>query len=162
LPEIICNTSPLQYLHQIGALEILHTLAGRITVPLAVVEELAAGKRLGIELPDVSGLDWVKICRPASVAVLPLVSELGPGETEVLMLAIESPGAVVILDDSLARRVAETIGIKLTGTLGILRDAKKTGLIQSVGPLLNRLQERGFRLAPQTKISILRQVGETQ
>jgi predicted nucleic acid-binding protein len=160
LPEIICNTSPLQYLYQLGAIELLHTLAGRITVPSAVVDELETGRNLGINLPDVSAFEWVTIRHPAGTPALPLVSELGSGETEVLMLALELTGAVVILDDGLARYVAETIGIKLTGTLGILRDAKRAGLIPEVGPLLDRLEELGFRLAPQTKIAILRQAGE--
>ncbi len=160
MPEIICNTSPLQYLYQVGALELLHTVAGRVTVPSAVVHELAVGRGLGIELPDVNQLSWVSVRRPTSVAALPLVSELGPGETEVLMLALESPGAVVVLDDRLARWVAETVGIKLTGTLGILRDAKRAELIPAVAPLLDRLQRLGFRLAPQTRAAVLRQAGE--
>jgi uncharacterized protein len=160
LPEIICNTSPIQYLYQIGALGLLHTLSGHIIIPSAVVKELQTGENLGIELPDVESLDWITIRHPASIAALPLVSELGPGETEVLMLALESPGAVVVLDDGLARFVAETIGIKITGTLGILRDAKRAGLVPLVSPLLDRLEERGFRLAPHTRLAVLRQVGE--
>ena len=160
MPEIICNTSPLQYLHQLRALDTLHALAARVTVPFAVANEVTVGKALGIDLPDLNALDWITLRRPSSIAALPLVGELGPGETEVLMLALESPGALVILDDWLARWVAQTIGIKLTGTLGILRDAKKAGLIPAVGPLLDRLQELGFRLAPQTRIVVLRQAGE--
>jgi predicted nucleic acid-binding protein len=160
LPEIICNTSPLPYLHQLGKLDLLRSLVGRIIVPAAVQEELDTGRKLGIDLPDVTALDWVTVSRPVSVAALPLVSELGPGETEVLMLALESPGAVVVLDDSLARYIAETNGIKLTGTLGILRDAKRAGIVSAIRPLLDRLQELGFRLAPQTRNAILRQVGE--
>jgi predicted nucleic acid-binding protein len=160
LPEIICNTSPLQYLYQLGALDFLHSIAGRIIVPSAVVNELETGRNLGIDLPDVSVLDWVTIRSPASEAVLPLVAELGPGEKEVLMLALELPGSIVILDDSLARFIAETIGIKLTGTLGILRDAKRAGIISAVNPLIDRLEKLGFRLAPQTKTAILRQAGE--
>lgn len=58
MPEIICNTSPIQYLHQLRVLHLLEALAGQVTVPTAVVDELAAGRRLGISLPDVSlGVD---------------------------------------------------------------------------------------------------------
>ena len=128
--------------------------------PAVVEEELAAGRRLGIELPDVTALDWITIRRPASAAALPLVSDLGPVETEVLMLALELPGAIVILDDGMARRVAETVGIPLPGTLGILRDAKTAGLISAVKPLLDQLQDRGFHLASRTRIAVLRQAGE--
>jgi len=160
LPEIICNTSPLQYLYQLGALELLHTLAGRIIVPSAVVAELEAGRNLGMDLPDIATFEWVTIHSPAKPMALPLAIELGPGETEVLILALESPGAVVVLDDSLARFAAEKIGINLTGTLGILRDAKRSGLITQLSPLLDRLQDLGFRLSYQTRQTILRLADE--
>jgi uncharacterized protein len=160
LAEIICNTSPLQYLHQLGAIELLHTIVGRVTVPEAVLQELLVGKAVGIDVPDISGLDWMEIRRPASERVLPLVNDLGPGETEVLMLALESPDAIVVLDDKLARFVAETIGLRLTGTLGILRDAKLAGAIPQIKPLLDRLDLLGFRLAPHTRAAVLRQMNE--
>lgn len=38
---------------------------------------------------------------------------------EVLMLALESRGAVVVLEDTLARRVAETVGLPLIRSIGI-------------------------------------------
>jgi predicted nucleic acid-binding protein len=52
LPEVISNTSPLQYLHQLGILHIFPTLATRVIIPPAVVEELRVGRELGISLPD--------------------------------------------------------------------------------------------------------------
>jgi len=47
LSEVICNTSPLQYLYQLGMLHIFQALAGRIIVPPAVVQELAVGRAQG-------------------------------------------------------------------------------------------------------------------
>jgi predicted nucleic acid-binding protein len=76
------------------------------------------------------------------------------------MLALELPEAIVVLDDALARRVAETLNIRLTGTLGLLLDAKKAGLIPSVRPVLDQLQALRFRLAPHTRLAILRLAGE--
>ena len=100
----ICDTSPLQYLHQLELLHILPVLTEGVIVPPAVVDELATGRALGANLPDPTELDWVSVRRPISVAALPLVTDLGPGETEVLMLALELPETVVVLDDALARR----------------------------------------------------------
>jgi hypothetical protein len=160
LPEVICNTSPLQYLYQLGLLHLLPALAGRVIVPSAVVDELAAGRALGVNLPDPTVLDWVTIKRPASASALPLVTDLGPGETEVLMLALELKDVVVVLDDALARRVAETLGIQLTGTLGLLLDAKRTGLVSAVKPLLDQLENLRFRLAPHTRAAVLKLAGE--
>ncbi len=68
---------------------------------------------------------------------MPLVTDLGPGETEVLMLGLESRESILVLDDAFARRVAETLALRFTGTLGLLLDAKRSGLIaqvRSVGP----------------------------
>lgn len=160
MPNIICNTSPLQYLHQLGCLHLLPALVGQVIVPQAVAEELAAGTARGIDVPIPQSLEWLTIRRPASAAVLPLVTDLGPGETQVLALALELSEPVVILDDALARRVAETLGIRLTGTLGILLDAKRGGLIQTVLPLLDKLQALRFRLHPATRAAVSQLAGE--
>jgi predicted nucleic acid-binding protein len=105
-------------------------------------------------------LDWVTIRRPTSEPALPLVTDLGPGETEVLMLALELQDAVVVLDDALARRVAETLGIRLTGTLGLLLDAKRAGLVSVLKPLLDQLEGLRFHVASHTRAAILKLAGE--
>ena len=97
MPEIICNTSPLQYLHQIGVLHVLPDLVKTITVPPAVQEELNIGLRSGLSLPDLQSLDWVTVRRPSSSVALPMVTDLGPGEREVLALALETPDAFAFL-----------------------------------------------------------------
>jgi predicted nucleic acid-binding protein len=160
LPEIICNISPWQYLYQVELLHLLPALAGQVIVPPAVVDELAAGRALGLNLPEPAALSWVTVRRPVSSPALPLINDLGPGETEVLMLALESPQAVVVLDDALARQVAATLGLSFTGTLGLLLDAKKANLIPLVRPVLDQLQALRFRLAPHTRAAILKLAGE--
>jgi len=160
LPDVISNTSPIQYLHQLQLLHIFSTLAGRVIIPPAVVEELSQGRTSGINLPDVNVLKWIEIRRPVSELAVPLVTDLGQGETEVLMLGLEMRETVVVLDDDLARRVAETLGLHFTGTLGLLLDAKKTGLIPAIAPLLDQLQMLRFRVAPHTRIAVLKLAGE--
>ena len=160
MPEVICNTSPIQYLHQLDLLHILRALTGGVIVPLAVVDELGEGRALGVNLPDLSTLGWVTVRRPVSEVAVPLVTNLGAGEAEALMLALELREAVVVLDDALARRVAETLGLNVTGTLGLLLDAKRAGLITAVGPLLDQLEALRFRLAPHTRTAVLKLAGE--
>jgi len=160
LPEVICNTSPIQYLHQLDLLHILRALTGGVIVPPAVVDELGEGRALGVSLPDLTTLGWVTVRRPVSEVAVPLVTNLGAGEAEALMLALELREAVVVLDDALARRVAETLGLNVTGTLGLLLDAKRAGLITAVGPLLDQLEALRFRLAPHTRTAVLKLAGE--
>ena len=161
MPEIICNTSPLQYLHQLGELHLLPQLAKTVTVPPAVQEELDAGRGLGLNLPALQSLDWVVVRRPSSSVALPLVTDLGPGEREVLALALETPDSICILDDALARHVAGVLHVRFTGTLGVLIDAKRAGIIAAVRPLLDRLQSLGFRVATHTRTAVLKLAGES-
>ena len=76
------------------------------------------------------------------------------------MLALEMREAVAVLDDEPAREMAETLDLHLTGTLGLLLDAKKAGLIPALRPLLNKLQSLRFRLASRTYSAVLRLAGE--
>ena len=162
MPEVICNTSPLQYLHQLGLLELLPSLAGSVTVPPAVGAELAAGRALGIDLPIIERLAWVIVRGPKSAAALPLATDLGAGEAEVLALACEAKDPLVILDDRLARRVAAMLGIPFRGTLGLLLDGKKIGRIALVAPLLDNLRSLGFRIDDATRREVLALAGEAQ
>ena len=156
LSEIICNTSPIQYLHQLELLNVLRDLIGGLIVPPAVVAELEEGRALGLNLPDLTLFPWVTIRSPVSKKAVPLVANLGAGEVEALMLALEEPEAVVVLDDALARRVAVTLGLRFTGTLGLLLDFKSAGLIPGVTPFIEQLQSLRFHLSPTTRAAVLK------
>jgi hypothetical protein len=132
-----------------------------LVVPPAVVEELRAGRLRGLDLPEVTSLDWIEVRPPRSLAAVPLVSDLGPGETQVLALALESSEPLALLDDALARRVAASLGIKREGTLGLLLDARRARLVAAVGPFIDRLHALGFRVDPTTREVVLRLAGES-
>ena len=89
-----------------------------------------------------------------------MAPDLGAGEIGVLLLALEHTDPVVILDDALARRHAEGLKIRLTGTLGILLDAKVKGLVPAVTPLIDKLQRLGFHLSRHTRHAVLRMACE--
>ena len=67
----------------------------------------------------------------------------------------ERPGAVALLDDGLARRMAQHLGVPFTGTLGVLLRAKAAGHITAVKPIVDRLEALGFRLDAMTRLGIL-------
>lgn len=160
MADVICNTSPLQYLHQLRLLTIIPSLVGTVLIPPAVDAELAAGRRLGLDLPIPADLEWISIREPSRSSARPVPAGLGDGETEVLALAVESGDAVVILDDLLARRAAHGLGLRLTGTLGLLLDAKRAGHIERIEPVLDTLQRLRFRLSPQTRSTVLKLASE--
>lgn len=158
--EVLCNTSPLLYLHQLGRLDLLPALYARITIPEAVAFELHEGGRLGHAVPDVEALAWIAIEKVEQAAMLRLATDLDAGEREVLALALARPGCLALLDDGQARRYATMLDLTFTGTLGVLTRAKQRGLLDQVRPCLDQLQALGFRVAPALRQSVLRLAGE--
>jgi uncharacterized protein len=155
LPNVVSDTSPLQYLHQLGLLSVLAELVGAMHVPAAVVTELTAGRNRGFDVPDLGKLPWVTIRKPIRLLSSAERKNLGDGESEVLAVALDLKDPLVLLDDVFARQTARNFGIRFEGTLGLLLDAKQAGLLQAVTPFLNRLQELGFYLDSRTRAHVL-------
>lgn len=157
----ICNTSPIFYLHQIGRLPLLQALYGTIAITPQVVEELEAGEAMGESIPDVRAFSWIGVQAVRIPAYLDLIPDLGRGEASVLTLALERhPNSLMVMDDKLGRKLAKLRDLRVTGTAGVLLKAKKTGLIPEIGPLLQVLVERGFRLDGGTRNALLELAGE--
>lgn len=157
---VIANTSPLLYLHQVSHLSILERLYGTVLVPPAVRRELQAGAGQGIDVPDVGALAWVHIRPVASAALVPVVVDLGDGEAEVLALGLETANSMLIIDDQLARRIADLHALRYTGTLGVLVKAKQAGLLSSVAAVITALRDKGMWLSDAIVTDVLRLSGE--
>jgi predicted nucleic acid-binding protein len=158
--EAICDTSPIQYLHQTGFLHLLAEFYTRIIIPPAVVDELERGRSIGVDLPDVRALPWLTIQAPEELDKVLAAADLGAGEKEVLALGAQLPGAVLILDERLGRLHAEALKLTFTGTIGILLRAKVEGRIPRIDHLLEHLDLLGFRLSARTRAAILKLAGE--
>jgi uncharacterized protein len=159
MPEVFANTTPLQYLHRLGRLDWLREFYRRVVIPEAVAAELDEGRRLGAKVPDVRAMPWIEVRELMEPqAVFP--SFIHRGEAAVMALARISGDALILMDDGLARAHARGLGLRITGTLGVILRAKREGRVPAVAPLLRRLEEEGFRIAPATRAEVLRLAGE--
>ena len=105
-------------------------------------------------------MDWLIIQKPALELIKPLSILLDAGEAEAIALAMSLPDSTVLLDDAQARRVAERFGVNRIGTLGILRRAKKAGLITAIKPYTVQLQNSGIYMRQNLIDAVLRDVDE--
>ena len=156
----ICNTTPLLYLHQLGLLQLIPAICENILIPPAVVIELNAGKEQGVDVPEVSEYSWIQVKCPLSASANSLIRDLGDGEAEVLLLALEHQGSLVILDDNLARRYAILNKIPVVGTCGLLLKAKSCGMIPDVSSIISQLENKGFYLSNEFKEHVIRLANE--
>ena len=160
MAKAISNTSPLLYLYRTGILEWLPKLFGEVWTPNAVVMELQEGRRRGYDVPNPKDYAWLQIVEPRAVPSEWLTLDLGIGELEAMTLALENPGRVILLDDALARRIAQAAGLEVWGTLGVLLEAKSRGLTESIEPLVNRLEEAGMWISDSIRQRVLALAGE--
>jgi predicted nucleic acid-binding protein len=160
VPEVIADTSVIQYLYQADLLDLLPTLYSRVAVPPAVAHELSEGRARGIHLPDIAALSWIEVKQVREQALLRLAPDLGPGEREVLALAVQTPDSLALIDDALARQHARLLKVAFTGTLGVLLRAKQSGHLMALAPVLDQLERLRFRLGPFTREAILKLAGE--
>lgn len=70
---------------------------------------------------------------------------LGPGESGVMTLARSMQG-IAVIDDGAARGAARALGVRLTGTLGLVLRAARLGRIASAAEVLEQLVDIGLRL----------------
>ncbi|WP_287129095.1 DUF3368 domain-containing protein [Candidatus Cyanaurora vandensis] len=159
-PIIIADSSPLISLAIIDQLELLPQLYQKILLPPAVWDEVTVqGKGLP-SAKAISQVDGLKIQTPEASTLEPLMILLDREEAEAIALAQSIIGSTVFLDDAQARRVAERLGIRRIGTLGILRRAKKAGLIGEVRVYVEQLRIQGIYIRPSLIDALLQDVGE--
>lgn len=159
-PIIVTNTTPIISLALIGQLTLLHRLYDKVVIPPAARNEILAGGVSGIGITELEKSDWLITTVLKDARRADLLSDLDRGEAEAIVLAQELGADLVIIDERLARKHARRLGLKLTGTLGILLEAKKRGYISTIKPLVEKLVHGGIRLGDDVIKESLRLAGE--
>lgn len=77
-----------------------------------------------------------------------------------MALALEHREKVVILDDTLARRIAKAAGLEVWGTLRVLLEAKKRKMIPKMSVVVKELRESGMWISEDVRRRIMRLAGE--
>jgi uncharacterized protein len=159
---IISNTTPLINFAEIGRMDLLADLFGKIVIPPAVEAELVAKAALFPQAAAVPLSVMISPLTPADkLLVKQLASRVHPGEAECPALAMENPGSLLLLDDLAAREIAASNGLLHVGTLGCLAEAKQRGLIAHIKPLLQDLRHKArFWISGRLEAKILRDAGE--
>lgn len=158
---VVSDSSPLIALASVGYLELLQALYGRVMIPQAVRDEVSGDiDRRGAR--EVLAVDWIEM-RPGSDTIdLYLARTLvDAGEAEAIGLAIELDSELPIVDERRARDLAETMGLRITGVVGVLLESKSRGLIAAIKPVLDALSVTGgFHLSRAFYEASLRAAGE--
>jgi len=142
---VIADTSPINYLILIGAIEILPRLYSRVIVSLEVLAELAdpdAPAEVTRWIQDRH--EWLDVERAPEPEDRSF-EELDAGERAAILLALHQSKVLLLIDDAPGRAAATARGIETVGTLGVLRAAAMKELV-NLPSALARLLTTNFRL----------------
>ncbi len=158
---VVANSGPLVGLASIGRFQLLKDLFSEVVIPSAVYNEVVIQGKDQPGAKETREADWIKVVEVQDhLAVNLLQDELDQGEGEALVLAKELKAVRILIDEKLARRKARSVGLTVTGTLGVLLMGKETGLITVVRPLLDSLSETPFRMSKNLYRKVLHMAGE--
>jgi predicted nucleic acid-binding protein len=150
---VIADTSPINYLIQIGHIDVLPALFVKVILPSVVRDELMVAPpmvRKWIESPP----SWVEVRSSADSKRDPSLQKLDAGEADAITLAIELRADLLLMDDREAVLAARGQGLTVVGTLGVLGVAGRHGLLDPADAF-DRLKRTNFRYRQETMNALL-------
>lgn len=149
---VVSDTSPLSYLILIEEVEVLSVLYGEILIPPTVEKELRSPDGPGPPRTWVKEApSWLYVKEPSGETPEgwdPKTEErlrtLDRGESQAIRLSEATGSELLIIDERDGRQVAKEVGLRITGTLGVLDEAASEGLVDA-RRVAERLRETSFR-----------------
>jgi predicted nucleic acid-binding protein len=155
----VINASPVILLAKAGLMERVASLVETLVIPQPVMAEIS------IVHSDVAAL-WLResgnqFIRPAVAELNELSgSEIGAGERSVISWAAAHRGFIAVLDDREARSIAQRLGVRILGTVGVVLRLKRAGLVSDVKSHLVQIKQVGGYISDELLREALRSAGE--
>jgi predicted nucleic acid-binding protein len=161
---IVSNTSPVLNLAIVGRLPLLRQQFGEIWIPPAVLNELRVEEDMPGSQSAREAMEegWLCVKEPGNRPLVhALQRDLDKGEAEAIALALQVGAEWTLLDEREGRRTAKSLGLKVTGILGILLRAWREGELPSLQRVMQDLREKaGFHIGAELFAELLRESGE--
>lgn len=142
---VVSDTTAISNLVQIDELKLLRELYQEVVIPKRVYEELLVLTEYNIPIEILLKVGWIKVVDVSSrQMVISLQEKLDRGEAEAIALAIEINAEYLLIDEKVGRVVARENQIAIIGTIGILIQGKKLGLVNSLQEKMDELRKIGF------------------
>lgn len=143
---VVADTGPLIALAGIDRLDLLAALFGRVLVPDAVHEEVLAGGDRDLGLEAYRRAEFLELHDTPEVDPA-LRALLHRGEASVIALARSVEADRALIDEQKARKVARNVyGLAVLGSVGVLVEAKRQGLLPSVAEALDDMRANSYWL----------------
>jgi predicted nucleic acid-binding protein len=147
---VVSDTTPVISLLKVGQLDVLRKMYGTVVIPAAVYHELVTNKAFPEEAEAVKRCEFIRqenVRNELAVKILEANANLDKGESEAIVLFEDLNADLLLIDERKARAVAQEMGITVTGTLGVLLEARRLGYVPRLRPLLEALIASNIRIS---------------
>jgi predicted nucleic acid-binding protein len=156
---LVADASALIALATCDSLTLLEALFGNVLVPEAVFSEVSA-----LDKPQSARLQnylhgKVRVVDMQRYVYLDAFADAG--ETQAMLLYKEVAADYLLIDDKRGRKVAKINQIKTVGSLSVLLQAKRIGLIPLVTPLIEQIAASPVFMSESLMQTVLELAGET-
>ena len=142
---VLIDNTVLSNFAKVGRADLIRKVFNRVYVTEQVLEEFRRGVKRGV-LPDVN-LDFevLKLKGEETELYDALRDKLGKGEASCLAIA-KHRNMKFLTDDSDARKMANVLGVPVSGTIGVLVRCVEKGLItkKEANRILKEMIKKGF------------------
>ena len=151
---VVADTSPLSYLVRLDLSAILERLYRQVLIPPAVLAELTDPDTPDVVRSWAKQLPvWITVTSPKS-AISSELNKLDRGEAEAVQLALELQPDLILIDERAGTDIARSLGLRTTGTVGVILTAAELGLLDA-SSTLERLLSTNFRISAELKAKLL-------
>lgn len=154
---VVSDSGPLIALARLDLLPLLNSLFSDVQIPEAVFAECIARPELvdAQRIQAAMNADQIHLCEATPV----VAPGLDAGESFAIGRAV-AIGAMLLADDRAARRHALALQLRVIGTLGVLVQAKRLGLIDAVAPQVEAMRAHDHWLSDTAVAEALRAADE--
>lgn len=145
---VVADASPLIALARVGRLVLLRDMFESLLLPEAVWREVAEAGLDKAGTGTILQADWIKRRPVSDTGLVSLLRrDLGAGEAEAIVLARETDACLLLMDEQMGRAAAKRLGLRVSGLVGVLIEARERGLLVDSEAVVNELHEKSRVLA---------------
>jgi len=158
--RIVINTGPLiAIIAGLGDLKVLEKLYEEVIVPYEVKQEMLSKEKFADDARIFAENNWLKkLGKPVDLNSF-LSNSLDKGEAAVIQVAINNNIGTVCIDETAGIRIAKLNDLKVTGSLGVIISAIKSGENFDIESVVENMIKNGFWISQELTEDAIRLVG---
>ena len=157
--RIVINTGPLiSIIAGLGDLKVLEKLYKKVIVPYEVKQEMLSKEKFSDDARIFAENNWLtKMAEPVELNSF-LSNSLDKGEAAVIQVAINNDIETVCIDETAGRRIAKLNNLEVTGSLGVIISAIRSGENLDIEIVIENMKENGVWISQELANEAIRLV----